>query len=330
VVECKRTYHIRDTIVETVRLVTNTHINPLGALHGGNALKWMVTAGSMSAMKVARGPALLAHIDNVFFLNPIRLGKNAVITSWIEYVGRSSMEGTILVEEEDPLTDTRRLTTAAHVTYVAVDENIRPRPVNACIKPANTVEEDLYHNAARRREERVKPSGFPELRPVREGLDMTSYKLVNPEDIVAYNAMHAGRLLYIVDELAGILAMRYAKGPAVTAAVDATDFISPILLADILEIYSAVTFVGRSTVEVGVRVRTINPYTGEEKTAATSFFTMVHISPETGRPAPVPRLEVESGWQEELLREGAERMARRKSLLEYFKQEVSKIKPPRV
>ncbi|MCE4609880.1 MAG: hypothetical protein F7C36_05845, partial [Desulfurococcales archaeon] len=77
---CKRELSISDTVIETVRLVTNTHINPLGILHGGTVLKWMVTTGSMSAMRVARGPALLVHMDNVFFINPVRLGKNAVIT----------------------------------------------------------------------------------------------------------------------------------------------------------------------------------------------------------------------------------------------------------
>ncbi len=325
---CKREYTIRDTLIETIRLITNTHINPLGVLHGGHALKWMVTTGSMAAMRVARGPALLAHMDNVFFLHPLRLGRNAVITAWIEYIGRSSMESTVMVEEEDPVTGERRLTTAAHMTYVAVDRHIRPRPVLACIRPDNTLEEELYQRAIERRKQRDRDREKPSLRPIVPGAELENHILVNPEDSIAYNAMHAGRLLHLLDETAGILAIKYAQGPAVTAAVDATDFTSPILVGNIVDVHAAITFVGRSSVEVGISVETTNPYTGNKIHAASSFFTMVHLSPETGRPAPVPKPPIREAWQEELVREAEERRQRRLERLEFFKREVARIKPP--
>ncbi len=323
---CQRKLAISDTVIETIRLVTNTHINPLGIMHGGNVLKWMVTAGSMSAMRVARGPALLVHMDNVFFLNPIRLGRNAVITAWIDYVGNTSMESTILVEEEDPITGKRRLTTAAHTTYVAVDENIRPRPVGACIEPKDEVEEELYSRAIERRRERRKKV-LHSITPLDNKYVLSNHLLVNPEDTIAYNAMHAGRLLHVLDETAGILAMRFVKGVAVTAAVDATDFIAPILVGEVINIKAALTYVGRTTVEIGLDVKTYNPFTGEIRHTATSYFTLVHLSLD-GKPSPVPRLEIKESWQKEIVEEAEKRREYRLRLLEFFKREASKIKPP--
>ncbi len=325
---CKRELSISDTIIETVRLVTNTHINPLGILHGGTVLKWMVTAGSMSAMRVARGPALLVHMDNVFFINPVRLGKNAVITAWIDYIGRSSLESTILVEEEDPVTGKRRITTAAHTTYVAVDENIRPRPVDACINPKGEIEDELYSRALKRRKERVKAKELKRVIPLDEGYVLDNHILANPEDAIAYNAMHAGRLLHVLDETAGILAMKYVKGIAVTAAVDATDFIAPILVGEVLDIKAALTYVGRTTVEIGLEVRTFNPFTNEYRHTVTSYFTLVHLSPE-GRPSPVPKLEIVDDQQRLIIEEARMRREKRLGLLEFFKREASRIKPPR-
>ena len=324
--KCRRVFSISDTVLETLRLVTNTHINPLGIAHGGNVLRWMVTAATMTAMRVARGPALLARLDNVFFINPIRLGMNAVITSWIEYIGHSSMELTILVEEEDPVAGARKLTTAAHMTYVKVGRDLKPRPVEACIEPRGDVEEELYRRALERKRNRGRRVPEERIEPVISDFFIENYVLVNPEDTVAYGAMHAGRLLRILDETAGILAMIYAKGVVVTAAVDATDFVAPILQGDIARIRAAITYVGKTSVEVGLVVSTFNPVSSAERVNAQSFFTLVHLSSE-GRPAPVPRPEVLSN--EEIVQKAIERRRKRLELFKFFRQEISKIKPPR-
>jgi acyl-CoA hydrolase len=271
---------------------------------------------------------LLAHLDNVFFINPLRIAHNAVITAWTEYVGNTSMEITVLVEEENPMTGERRITTAAHATYVHVDQTLRPAPVNACIEPRGEIEEELYKRAVERRMHRKRKTPLPELKPIVRGYTLTTTFLVNPEDIVAYNAMHAGRLLKVLDETAGILAMKYAKGPAVTAAIDATDFVSPILLGDIVEVNAALTYVGRTTVEIGLNVKTFNPFTGEWRANASSFFTLVNLSPQ-GKPAPVPQPEISEEWQKTLVREAEERRRRRLELLKFFRQQADKIKPPK-
>lgn len=326
-----RELSISDTLIETIHLVSPSHINPLGILHGGVGLRWMVTTASMVAARVARGPAFIVHLDHVFFLNPVHLGMNAVVTSWVEYIGNTSMELTTLMEEENPITGERTLTTAAHMTYVAVDEGIRPRPVPTCLNPRGSLEEELYERAAERRKmrgPRLSPEDLEPPKPLLPGMNLTSYKLVNPEDTLALNAMHGGRLLYLLDELAGITAIRYAHGTMVTAGIDATDFVSPIWVSDILEIHTAITYVGRTSVEVTVKAITQDPAGERRRHATTSYFTLVHLGSD-GRPKRVPQFKPVEEWQKKLFREAEERRRKRMELLEFFKREVEYIKPPK-
>ena len=328
--QCIRKTSIAETLVETIHLVTASHINPLGILHGGVGLRWMVTTGSLAAMRVARGPALIVHLDNVFFLNPVRLGYNAVISGWVEYVGRTSMEVTVVMEEENPGTGERKLTTAAHMTFVAVDEDIHPRSVPTCLTPSSPFEEELMKRAKERRDRRgprLSPKDLSTPQPLIPEYKLVSYKLVNPEDTLTLNVMHGGRLLYLMDELAGITAMKYARGVMVTAAIDATDFVHPIWVGDILEVYTALTFVGRTSVEVTVKTLTTNPWTGERYHTTTSYFTLVHLGKEM-RPAPVPPFKPEQPWQRELYQQALNRRKLRQETLSYFKQSLDKIKPP--
>lgn len=119
--ECSRKYRVRDTVLESVNQVNPGHTNPLGILHGGVALKWMILAATMTAMRIARGYTVLARLDNVFFLKPVKLGDLAVLTSWVDYIGNSSLELTVALESERSNGE-RSLTTVSHLTMVAVDE----------------------------------------------------------------------------------------------------------------------------------------------------------------------------------------------------------------
>ncbi|ESQ23513.1 MAG: hypothetical protein MGAcid_02830 [uncultured Acidilobus sp. MG] len=48
------------------------------------------------------------------------------------------MSWSLLVEAENPIMGERRLTTLAHMTYVAVGKDLRPAPVDICIEPRRT------------------------------------------------------------------------------------------------------------------------------------------------------------------------------------------------
>jgi len=330
---CERTLSPFQTLSTAVFQVLPMHTNPLGMLFGGVIEDWMVQVSNLEATRVARRPTLLASLEDLFFVSPVLMGENAVITTWVDYVGRSSIELDLLVEAENPIMGERRLTTLAHMTYVAVGKDLRPAPVGICIEPRTHEEEALYEDALKRRkarEERIRDRrqrafDVSPPRPLAKEYMIVTNKVVMPEDVMQINALFAGKLMRILDEATAIVATRYAKGPVVTASVDNTDFYAPILLGETVIVYSALTYVGRSSMEVTAKVVKRDEITGEERHATTSYFTLVHIGP-TGRSEPVPPFEAKEDWQKELLAEAERRRQARLGELQAFKENAERVR----
>ena len=105
-----------------------THTNgPGGNLFGGVVMQWIDVCAAVAAIRHGGGQAVTAAVDRLDFMSPIRLGEVVVLRAQVNFVGRTSMEVGCRVETEDPRTRARRYTTKAYLTFVAVDENGRPR-----------------------------------------------------------------------------------------------------------------------------------------------------------------------------------------------------------
>ena len=119
----------RSSRVETEQLVlpglTNTH----NTIFGGMLMQWIDIAAGISAARHAGGPVVTASMDRLHFLHPIRLGEVVTVQAQVNYVGTTSMEVGVRVMAEDQSARGRRQTTRAFLTFVAVDEAGRPRPV---------------------------------------------------------------------------------------------------------------------------------------------------------------------------------------------------------
>lgn len=279
---------IRDTLIETAYLVSSEHVNLIGTLHGGHLMDWMVATASTAVARLAAGSFTLASVDRLFFLNPIRAGELVALRAWVEHVGRSSMEVGLEAFAENLLTGERRRTTLAHMAFVALNRANRPREVPTKIRPAEG-EEEIYREAIRRREERLRRLGEGTCQdeeaetPWRLGAS----RIVMPEEAIYGNIMYAGRLLKLLDDLGAALAIRYAKGAVATASLDEVHFYRPILIGDILEAVAVLNYVGRSSMEVGVTVHALDPVLGERRHVTTSYLTYVHVRA-PGQPAPLP------------------------------------------
>ncbi|MFN4046683.1 MAG: acyl-CoA thioesterase [Acidilobaceae archaeon] len=152
--DCPKTLSPSDTVVQVVRQVNPGHANPLGIMHGGYMLEWIIDVATLQAMRVSRGYAVTACMEDMIFIAPVRVGSLVVMTSWVEFIGKSSVEVSILVETEDPSSGEKALATYSSLTMVAVDEKLKPRPVKACIKPREDFEKELVEAAVKRRGER--------------------------------------------------------------------------------------------------------------------------------------------------------------------------------
>lgn len=105
--------------------LTNTH----GTIFGGMLMQWIDIAGGISAARHSRGPVVTASMDRLHFLHPVHLGEVVIVQAQVNYVGRTSMEVGVRVFAENPSKPGRRQTTRAYLTFVAVDEQGRPREV---------------------------------------------------------------------------------------------------------------------------------------------------------------------------------------------------------
>ncbi|MDR5708711.1 MAG: acyl-CoA thioesterase [Armatimonadota bacterium] len=315
-----RTVRILQTRAETVQIVFPEHANDQGSLYGGRMMAWIATTGTLAASRLARGAVVLGAMDELNFLRPVRVGEVVTLEALVTDVGRSSLEVKVEVYAEDPRTETRRHTTSAHLAFVAVDEAGRPRPVGARVVAETEEEERLLRAARKRREERLArieahraPPQIPQ--PARH--TVRSVRMVFPEDAIPGNLLFAGNLMMLLDEHAAIVATRYARGPVVTASVDALDFVNPVRVGQILHLLAALNFVGRSSMEVGLWVCVEDPFSGAMQHTCTTFVTLVHVNSE-GRPHPlppyVPETPEEQARYEAAMARRAQRLHRRETL----------------
>lgn len=304
---------IAETRIETIQWVMPEHANPLGNLFGGKMMHWMTTAGTLTSSRLARGPVVLGSMDDIDFLSPVHVGDIVLLSAQVEWTGASSMEVCIHVESEKPRTGERRATTRAHMAYVAIDERGSPRALPTAVAP-HGAEETALHAAAHlrkqarlaRMQQRLARKDLDVPRPTRavtHGVE--SCRIVFPENAVHAGLMFAGDLMADIDEVAGILAHRHSRSMVVTAAIDAMDFFYPIRVGDILTLRAGLNLVGRSSMEVGVRIEAENPREGGVHHTTSAYLTFVGLD-DQGRPKPVPPFEPDSP-DERRRRDDAER-----------------------
>ena len=120
-----------------------------------------------------------------------------------------------------------------------------------------------------------------------------SWEIVFPNDANPLGTMFGGRLMAIMDKTAAIAASRYACRSVVTASTEAMDFISPVKVGDRIRTLAKVVWTGKTSMVVKVDVFAENPITHKKAHCTTAYFNFVALD-ESGRPAPVPPLKVQT------------------------------------
>ena len=122
----------------------------------------------------------------------------------------------------------------------------------------------------------------------------TQENIVLPGDTNAHDTMFGGLLMKHIDETAAISARRHCRGSVVTASNDGVHFHRPIQRDDIVILESYVCSVGRTSMEIFVKIMTENSvHTDVRHIAAISFLTFVALG-EDGKPTQVPLVNPDS------------------------------------
>jgi len=126
------------------------HVNNWGNVFGGVILSMVDKAGGLAAMRHARGPTVTVSFNEIEFKEPIYAGELVMCSSRVTYVGRTSIEVWVTVEAENPMTGTQRHTNDCYLTFVAIDQNGRPKPVRPLLLESDEDREHFEHGRRRR------------------------------------------------------------------------------------------------------------------------------------------------------------------------------------
>jgi acyl-CoA hydrolase len=143
-----------ESLVMMTELVLPNDTNNFGNLMGGRLMYWMDIAAALSALKHCAAPVVTASVDNISFETPIKIGNVVHIEAKVTRAFKSSMEVHLQVWGEDAIQQFRYKSNEAFLTFVALDPNGKPRPVNGLI-PETPEEIKLYEGALRRRQVRL-------------------------------------------------------------------------------------------------------------------------------------------------------------------------------
>ncbi|WP_433856588.1 acyl-CoA thioesterase [Streptomyces kronopolitis] len=155
-------------------IMTSVDTNLLGTVHGGVIMKLVDDAAGAVAGRHSGGPAVTASMDEMVFLEPVRIGDLVHVRAQVNWTGRSSMEvGVRVLAERWNESSPAQQVGSAYLVFAAVDELGTPRRVPPVV-PETEQDKRRYQEAQIRRTHRLaRRRAIKELRERRaaEGLD---------------------------------------------------------------------------------------------------------------------------------------------------------------
>jgi uncharacterized protein (TIGR00369 family) len=139
---------------------------------------------------------------------------------------------------------------------------------------------------------------------------LTLTQFMQPEHSNSLGNVHGGVILKLCDECGGIVASRHARRPAVTVTVDSVTFHEPVLLGRLVLVHGRITWVGRTSIEVELRVEAEDLLTGLRSHTNSAYFVYVALDADR-RPTPVPPLALQTEEERQRFEAGQARQAAR-------------------
>lgn len=123
--------------------------------------------------------------------------------------------------------------------------------------------------------------------------------LMSPDMANFSGKVHGGALLKMLDQVAYACAARYCGTYVVTLSLDQVSFKDPIKVGELVSFRAHVNYVGRTSMEIGVKVVTEDLRSKKKRHAVSCYFTMVALD-ENGKPTPAPPLQFNNEFDKKL------------------------------
>ncbi|MGI8316692.1 acyl-CoA thioesterase [Halobacillus mangrovi] len=141
---------------------------------------------------------------------------------------------------------------------------------------------------------------------------MKQTRLVLPPDTNHLDTIFGGKVLAYIDEIAALTAMKHSNCVVVTASIDSVDFLSSAKVGDALTLEASVTWTGRTSMEVYVKVYADDLLKGKTVMTTESFLTMVAVDAK-GSPTVVPAVTPQTDEEKRLFDTAPSRKQHRQS-----------------
>lgn len=145
---------VKESCATIAHVMEPQDANPAGNVHGGVIMKHIDTAAGVVAVRHARCNAVTASIDRLDFFTPVFIGNLLALKACVNMVGRTSMEIGVRATAEDLLSGKVRHVASAYLTFVALDETLKPRRIPPLILESDN-ERRRNREAAERRKMRL-------------------------------------------------------------------------------------------------------------------------------------------------------------------------------
>jgi acyl-CoA thioesterase YciA len=121
--------------VRTIAMPAETNAN--GDIFGGWVMSQMDQAGGIAGVERAQGRVVTVAVEAMHFIRPVRIGDVLCVYTRVERIGRTSMTIRVEAWARRFQTRIREKVTDATFTFVAIDQDGRPRPIPPAAEPAS-------------------------------------------------------------------------------------------------------------------------------------------------------------------------------------------------
>jgi acyl-coenzyme A thioesterase 9 len=248
-----------------------------------------------------------AAIDSIRIRHPADVTRDLLFLARVNYVGRTSLEVGIRVEQDG---DPPQHIASCYFTMVS-----RLRDQSIAIPPLEYVDEleQRRQRHAVERREKVRAQEREALEPpTREEFELLSrlrreqeasggkallarnlvakaWEQVYPEHENVPQKIFGGYVVHRAYQLASINAQQLASHRTVVVAVNRINFLRPVRIGDTLRFTSRIAYTGRTSIAVETKIERIGWGESVLDLSNDCVFTFVHVDNEL-RPQPVPQI----------------------------------------
>lgn len=141
---------VADSYTTQVQLLSQANLNGYNRLFGGKLMSWMDIVAAVAARRHSGRNVTTVCVDGLEFRAPAYANDTLMLTAYLCYVGRTSMDVCVNVYVE-ALSGERRLINTAHFVMVALDENEKPAEVPGLLLETEQQKQEWEAAAARRK-----------------------------------------------------------------------------------------------------------------------------------------------------------------------------------